>query len=138
MHKEVNHDSELGATPKHGASKRVPTGELSITTLLLSPAMVRVRRFSLLLTLAALLAGTIATSPAEAKRKVPFGFFGTVVPPELTSPNAVSVKTLDDQFGLMARSGVESVRLTFGWEQLEPKNTQFDFSTADKLLRAAS
>jgi len=100
--------------------------------------MIRLRRFTLMLSLAALLVGAIATSPAEAKRKVPFGFFGTVVPPELTSPNAVSVKTLDDQFGLMARSGVESVRLTFGWEQLEPKNTQFDFSTADKLLRAAS
>jgi hypothetical protein len=100
--------------------------------------MVRVRRFSLLLTLAALLAGTIATAPAEAKRKVPVGFFGTVVPPEVTSPNAVSVETLDDQFGLMSKSGVESVRLTFAWEQLEPRKGVFDFSTFDKLIQAAS
>jgi polysaccharide biosynthesis protein PslG len=101
--------------------------------------MVRLRRFSLLLTLAALLAGTIATTPAEAaKRKVPFGFFGTVVPPELTSPNAVSVQTLDDQFALMSRSGVESVRLTFAWEQLEPSKGTFDFANFDKLIRAAS
>jgi hypothetical protein len=97
-----------------------------------------IRRFLLLLSLAALVAGTIATSSAEAKRKVPFGFFGAVVPPELTSPNAVPVSTLDQQFGLMAKSGVESVRLTFAWEALEPKNTQFDFSTSDKLMRAAS
>lgn len=101
--------------------------------------MVRLRRFTLLMTLAALVAGTIATAPADAaKRKVPFGFFGTVVPPELTSPNAVSVQTLEDQFALMARSGVESVRLTFGWDQLEPTNANFDFTTADKLMRAAS
>jgi len=38
--------------------------------------MIRIRRFTLLLSFAALRAGTIATSPAEAKRKVPFGFFG--------------------------------------------------------------
>ena len=42
--------------------------------------MIRLRRFTLLLTLAALLAMTMAAAPAEAaKRKVPFGFFGTVV-----------------------------------------------------------
>jgi hypothetical protein len=100
--------------------------------------MIRVRRLTLLLSLAALLAGTIATSPAEAKRTVPFGFFGTVVPPELTSPNAVPVETLDKQFALMSKSGVESVRLTFAWEQLEPRKGVFDFSNFDKLIRAAS
>lgn len=100
--------------------------------------MIRLRRLTVLLGLAALLAGTIATTPAEAKRKVPFGFFGTVVPPELTSPNAVPVQTLDDQFALMARSGVESVRLTFGWDQLEPTKGNFQLGTFDKLLTAAS
>jgi len=117
---------------------RVPTGELSITTLLVCPAMIRLRRLALMMSLAALLAGTIATAPADAKRKVPFGFFGAVVPPELTSPNAVSVQTLDDQFALMSRSGVESVRLTFAWGQLEPSKGTFDLANFDKLIRAAS
>jgi hypothetical protein len=99
--------------------------------------MVRLRRFTLLLTLAALVAGTFATAPADAKRKVPFGFFGTVVPPELSGPS-VSPATLDKQFGLMARSGVESVRLTFGWEGLEPQKGRYTYSTLDKLMRAAS
>ena len=100
--------------------------------------MIRLRRLTMLLSLAVLLAGTIATAPAEAKRKVPFGFFGTVVPPELTTPNAVSVATLDDQFALMSRSGVESVRLTFAWEQLEPSKGVFSDANFDKLIKAAS
>jgi hypothetical protein len=101
--------------------------------------MIALRRLSLLLSLAALLAGTIATAPAEAaKRKVPFGFFGAVIPPELSSPGAVSDATLEDQFGLMARSGVESVRLTLAWEQLEPSRGVFRFDNVERLLRAAS
>ena len=118
---------------------RVGTGELSITTLLRCPAMIRLRRFTLLLTLAALVAATIAATPAEAaKRKVPFGFFGAVIPPELSYRNAVTDATLDQQLALMASSGVESVRITLAWEDLEPTRGQYVFTNVDRLLRAAS
>jgi hypothetical protein len=100
--------------------------------------MIALRRPMLLLTLAALLAATIATTPAEAaKRKVPFGFFAAVIPPELSSPN-VSEPTLDAQMGLMARSGVEAVRFTQAWEQLEPRKGQFTLGNLDRLVRTAA
>ena len=45
--------------------------------------MIVLRRFSLLFALAALVAATVAATPAQAaKRKVPFGFFGTVLQPD--------------------------------------------------------
>ncbi|MEA2331496.1 MAG: polysaccharide biosynthesis protein PslG [Thermoleophilaceae bacterium] len=92
----------------------------------------------LLLTLAALAAASVGAGSAEAaKRKVPFGFFGAVVPPELSQPRAVSDTVLDQQMGLMARSGVESIRVTFAWGDLEPAQGQYDFTNVDRLLRAA-
>ncbi len=112
---------------------------MSITTLLRCHAMIRLRRLSLLLTLAALVAGTIAATPAEAaKRKVPFGFFGAVIPPELSYPGEVTDTALDGQMALMARSGVESVRITLSWEQLEPSRGRYAFTNVDRLVRAAS
>lgn len=101
--------------------------------------MIRLRRFTLLLSLAALVATTIAATPAEAaKRKVPFGFFGAVVPPELAYQGRVSDTVLDQQFGLMARSGVESVRLALAWEDLELSQGRYRFGNVDRLLRVAS
>lgn len=92
----------------------------------------------LLLTLAALLAATIAVTPAEAaKRKVPFGFFAAVVPPELSS-STVPEATLDAQMALMARSGVESVRVTLAWEALEPQKGRFVYTNLDRLVRTAA
>jgi Beta-galactosidase len=101
--------------------------------------MIALRRPTLLLTLAALVAATIAATPAEAaKRKVPFGFLGAVIPPELSSSNAVNGLIIDQQMGLMARSGVESIRITLGWEDIEPSKGNYAFASFDRLLRAAA
>jgi hypothetical protein len=100
--------------------------------------MNRVHRFTLLLTAAALLAALLAATPAEAaKRRVPFGFFGAVVPPEMGSPRLPDA-TLDAQMALMARSGVESIRITQDWAVLEPAQGQFNFSNLDRQARAAA
>jgi hypothetical protein len=71
-----------------------------------------------------------------AERKVPFGFFGTVLGPDV--PRAVSDATLDEQTALMARSGVESLRVTFPWPTLEPAQGFYDFRFTDRLVRAAA
>jgi hypothetical protein len=39
---------------------------------------------------------------------------------------------------LMARSGVESIRVTPGWEELEPAQGVFTLSNLDRMVRAAS
>src|SRR5205085_1951507 len=54
-----------------------------------------------------------AGSASAAHRKVPFGFFGVVVDPQV--PRYLSPSGLDSQMALMARSGVESVRTNFYW-----------------------
>jgi polysaccharide biosynthesis protein PslG len=101
--------------------------------------MIRLSRLTLLLTMAALIVAATAAVPAEAaKRKVPFGFFGVVIPPEVSYPGAVPESTLDAQMGLMARSGVESVRITLAWEDLEPATGSYDLTHTDRLVRAAS
>ncbi len=111
-----------------------------------SPSHPRIRRISRLLQrpprllvlgalIGALLATGLAAPALAAKRKVPFGFFGSVVPPEMF-PLPESV--LDRQFALMARSGVESVRLTFDWGSLEPTPGSYALTEVDKLVRSAS
>jgi hypothetical protein len=91
----------------------------------------------LLLALAALLA--MSTSPAEAaKRRVPFGFFGTVLAPEMADIGKVSDAALDQQMALMARSGVESVRVVFAWGDLEPARGVYSFGLLDRVVAAAA
>ncbi len=92
------------------------------------------KRIALALTMIGVLAAVLA-APAYARRTVPVGFFGVVIPPEL---NTVSDATLDQQMGLMASSGVESIRLDLPWLQLEPAPGSFDFSTLDRLVGTAS
>lgn len=87
------------------------------------------------LTVVALVAGATAAPAQGAKRKVPFGFFGTVVPPEMFP---IRESVLTKQFALMARSGVESVRLTFDWGSLEPQPGVYQLADVDKLVRSAS
>jgi hypothetical protein len=71
-----------------------------------------------------------AAAPAQAaKRRVPFGFFGVV-----GLDSSVSDTTLDSQLAVMARSGVESVRVYFSWLALEPRPNVFDFSSTDRLV----
>ena len=92
-----------------------------------------------LLSLIALMAAAIAATPADAaKRKVPFGFFGTAMSPELSDPAQVPDAALTEQMGLMARSGVETVRAYFNWARIQPARGSFDWSTTDRLVGGAA
>jgi hypothetical protein len=101
--------------------------------------MIRVNRLTLLLSTAALVAALVAASPAEAaKRKVPFGFFGTVMAPEMSNTVLVPDATLDAQMGLMARSGVESVRAFFPWTDIQPAAGTFAWGVTDRIVASAA
>jgi hypothetical protein len=71
------------------------------------------------LTILALLA--LAAPAAGAKRTVPQGFFGAVYDGELrtAAPNVQSA-----QWDVMARSGVEAVRVVFSWDEAQPDPSQ--------------
>jgi hypothetical protein len=98
--------------------------------------MIALRRPLLLLTLAALVGATIAATPAEAaKRKVPFGFFGTVLQPLDAD---ITDASIEQQMALMARSGVESVRTTVSWARIEPSQGVYDWARTDALVRSAA
>jgi hypothetical protein len=80
-------------------------------------------------------------APADAdaaRRKVPFGFFGSVLPPSMANPVSVPDATLDAQMARMAQSGVESVRVTRAWNELNPAQGTFRFTTLDRLVAAAA
>jgi hypothetical protein len=79
----------------------------------------------------------VATSPALAvKRRVPSGFFGTVLDPSASFP--ISQTTMSDQMGLMARSGIESVRSNIYWSATEPAPGVYNWTEADKLVLSAA
>ncbi len=87
----------------------------------------------------ALVASMLMSGPAQAaKSHVPSGFFGTVLDPAMADPGNVSDGTLDGQIALMAHSGVQSVRVTFNWAQVEPARGRFDFTATDRLVRDAA
>jgi hypothetical protein len=97
------------------------------------------KRWRMVLTLVTLLLGMMILSdpsPAAA-RSVPFGFFGTVLDPDVSidTPSAA----LGNEMGVMARSGIESLRSNIFWDATEPAPGVYDFTQADKLvLNAAS
>jgi hypothetical protein len=92
----------------------------------------RRRRPTIVLLLAALVALLVAAAPADAaKRKVRFGFFGTVFG---VSPPHVR----DAQFALMAQNGVESLRVSAYWHTLEPQRGVYNFADLDMTVRAAA
>lgn len=92
----------------------------------------------MLLALTALLAAAAANPAEAAKRRVPFGFFGTVLNPQYSSPGATSDGALDAQAALMARSGVESLRVTFSWAHIETAQGDYDWTTPDRLVRVSA
>jgi hypothetical protein len=96
--------------------------------------MIRTPRIILLITLAALLVAVLASPAQAAKRKVPFGFFGTV----LGEPNQYSNAALDQQMALMARSGVETVRVQFSWPDVEPAPGVYNWASSDRLAASAA
>jgi Beta-galactosidase len=73
---------------------------------------------------------------SAAPRRVPFGFFGVVVDPQLTVDSTPAV--LDSQMALMAQSGVESVRTNFFWEGIEPAPGLYDWTQTDAVVEAAA
>jgi hypothetical protein len=97
--------------------------------------MTRTPRLALLLALAGLLAGMIASPAYAAQRKAPFGFFGTVL---TNSPDRFSDAILDAQMARMARSGVESVRISLSWADVERAPGAYDFTRTDRLIAAAA
>lgn len=106
--------------------------------MLRSRRMIRIPRPVLLLGVAALVAAIVASPAHAAKRKVPFGFFAVAAPPEMFDSSVVPDLALEAQFGLMARSGVESVRVTPAWYALEGSPGAYDFTTLDRIVAAAS
>jgi hypothetical protein len=80
-----------------------------------------------------------AAGPAQAaRRSVPFGFFATVLDPPYGDPGLVSNSALDAQMALMARSGVETLRVTFGWGGIEPARGDYDYTYPDRIVAAAA
>jgi Beta-galactosidase/Glycosyl hydrolase family 53 len=94
------------------------------------------RRGIYLITLAAVLAAVTAVPAEAAKRKVPFGFFGTVV--SNSQVERLPDAALDAEMARMARSGVESIRLTVSWAAIERAQGTFDFAATDRLVGAAA
>jgi hypothetical protein len=69
---------------------------------------------------------------------VPFGFFGTVMGSEMTNPRLVPDAALDQQMALMARSGVESVRVQFAWPSVETAPGVYNWPIIDRLVASAA
>jgi Beta-galactosidase len=93
----------------------------------------------LVLCFSVLVVALLAVSPAHAaRRQVPFGFFATVLDPAMIEPANVSDQALDAQLALMARSGVESLRVTFVWGAVEPAPGVFNFAVTDRIVGAAA
>ncbi|MGI8846223.1 MAG: beta-galactosidase [Thermoleophilaceae bacterium] len=75
------------------------------------------------------------TASASAKRTVPRNFFGAVF--DGYAPTA-SPEAQSRHFSLMAKSGVESARVTFPWTAIEPTKNRFDFDRTDRTVTAAA
>jgi hypothetical protein len=86
---------------------------------------------ALLLAALALPSGSVA-----AQRTAPANFFGTQLAEAglLTAPPTVQ----DQQLALMAQSGVETLRVTFFWSQIEPARGVFDWSIYDPIVASAA
>jgi hypothetical protein len=89
-----------------------------------------------IMTLSILVAG--AGLAQGAKRRAPFGLFGAVLDPVETNPASVSDAALSGQMALMARSGVESLRVTFDWGELESAAGVYDWASSDRLVADAA
>jgi hypothetical protein len=93
-------------------------------------------RFALLL-LASVLPLLAAAPGAEAARRyVPHGFYGVMWDgAAYRAPESLQT----EQWDLMARSGVESVRTAFSWAQAQPVDGQVpDFGHTDRMVELAS
>jgi hypothetical protein len=98
------------------------------------------RRTLILIALAASLLASLAFPAAgsAAKRKVPFGFFGTVLSHDWARADVISDAALDQQMALMASSGVESARYPVSWAQVETAPGMYDWARVDRVVAAAA
>ncbi len=80
---------------------------------------------------------TSVTPAFAAKRKVPFGFFGTVFNIEADQASGADTAR-DQQMDLMARSGVESTRVFMAWPDIEPKQGTYNWAHTDRVVTSAS
>jgi hypothetical protein len=96
--------------------------------------MVVTRR--LLVLAVALIALLAAAPPADAgKRRVPRGFFGAMWDGSVVN---ASDGVQDEQWALMSRTGVESVRAVFSWEDAQPTaGSPISFSRTDQVVTLA-
>jgi hypothetical protein len=83
-----------------------------------------------------LLVALAAAPAAEAKRHVPYAFYGVNANgPLLRSADGVQER----QWAAMARSGVESARVVFSWAQMQPEESQPpDFEKSDAVVSRAA
>ncbi|MBN1529342.1 MAG: hypothetical protein JW895_09805 [Thermoleophilaceae bacterium] len=89
-----------------------------------------------LLIAACLLAMSLAAAPtADAARKVPRGFFGTVFDGPIKS---AAPTLIDGEFGRMSSAGVESARTNFAWGDIQPVRGTTTFVKTDVLVGAAA
>ena len=86
--------------------------------------------------LAAVLVLSVPATALAAKRRAPHGFFGTI----FDSTAARTHGSLQSrEWGVMARSGVESVRASFNWHQAqELPGDPIDFGRTDSVVGRAA
>ena len=121
---EVNHDSQLDAAAAGGGATLARLG-------------CRDDRDRPLLVLALALIALMAAAPsADARRKVPHGFFGTMWGGSVANaPDEVQ----EEQWALMARTGVESVRTVFSWSDAQSTpDAAPNFERTDRVVRLAA
>jgi hypothetical protein len=89
-----------------------------------------------LILFAATLALLVLAAPAQAaKRKVPRGFYAVMWDRDATEAPAAYQ---EEQWALMASSGVESVRTVFSWARAQPAPGVTNFSYTDNLVGLAA
>src|SRR5918996_3794547 len=97
------------------------------------PSMLRA---VVLIALTAALAAAVVPTATAAARKVPHGFHGVMW--DRAARNA-SEADLEQQWSLMAQSGVESVRTVVSWARAQPtEGTAPDLGTTDALVGRAA
>ena len=84
----------------------------------------------------ALLAAVLAALclPAGAAARVPPDFFGVMANGPLDAP----AFALDAESAAMHSAGVESERMEFAWDLIEPQRGQYDFALTDRKVLAAA
>lgn len=68
---------------------------------------------------------------AEGMREVPIGLC------EDHPPESTSEERMREDFRALARAGVRLLRVSFGWDDLEPERDRYDFSPVERTLRLA-